>query len=117
MTGNVSMQMFILSKATMRVIFQDDLRHVAVVNAKIGTKELIAEKTKYNDQDAVDIRGILATELNQPVVFVLSDGTTVRYAATDWVKSVLSDSTDAALRALAKSLYFYNKTANEYFND
>ena len=82
-TGIASTQMFILSKATMRLTFRDDLSSVEVVSAKIGEKALTAEKVKNNGKDAVDISGISATELSKPVVLELSDGTKVQYAATD----------------------------------
>jgi hypothetical protein len=65
----------------------------------------------------VDISGIYATELSKPILLELSDGTKVRYAATDWVKSILTYSTKAESKALAKSLYYYSKAANDYFTN
>ncbi len=116
-TGIASTQMFILSKATMRLTFKDDLSAVKVVSAKVGEKELTAVKAKNNGRDAVDISGIFATELNKPIVLELSDGTKVQYSATDWVKSILTYSTNESSKALAKSLYYYNKAANDYFSN
>ena len=114
-TGIASTQMFILSKATMRLTFKDDLSNVEVVSAKIGDKALAAEKVKNNGKDAVDISGIYATELCKPIVLEFSDGTKVQYAATDWAKSILAYSTSDSSKALAKSLYYYSKAANDYF--
>ena len=114
-TGVASTQMFILSKATMRLTFKDDLSSVEVVSAKIGEKALTAEKVKNNGKDAVDISGISAIELSKPVVLELSDGTKVQYAATDWARSILNNSTNAKSKALAKSMYFYSKAATDYF--
>ena len=114
-TGIASTQMFILSKATMRLTFKDDLSAVEVVSAKIGDKTLTAEKTVNNGKYSVDISGIYATELSKPIVLELSDGTKVQYAATDWAKSILTYSTNAKSKALAKSLYYYSKTATDYF--
>ncbi len=116
-TGITSTQMFILSKATMRLTFKDDLSAVEVVSAKVGEKELTAVKAKNNGRDAVDISGIFATELNKPIVLELSDGTKVQYSATDWAKSILTYSTNESSKALAKSLYYYNKAANDYFSN
>ncbi len=116
-TGIASTQMFILSKATMRLTFKDDLSAVEVVSAKVGEKELTAVKAKNNGRDAVDISGIFATELNKPIVLELSDGTKVQYSATDWAKSILTYSTNESSKALAKSMYFYSKAANDYFSN
>lgn len=114
-TGIASTQMFILSKATMRLTFTDDLSSVDIVSAKIGENVLSAEKVKNNGKDAVDISGITATELSKPMLLELSDGTKAQYAATDWAKSILTYSTNAKSKALAKSLYYYSKAANDYF--
>ncbi len=114
-TGIASTQMFILSKATMRLTFKDDLSAVEVVSAKIGEKALAAAKVDNNGKDAVDISGIYATDLNKPILLELSDGTKVQYAATDWANSILTYSTNAKSKALAKSLYYYSKAANDYF--
>ena len=114
-TGIASTQMFILSKATMRLTFRDDLSSVEVVSAKIGEKELATAKTDNNGKDAVDISGIYATELSKPILLELSDGTKVQYAATDWARSILNNSTNAKSKALARALYYYSKAANYYF--
>ncbi len=114
-TGIASTQMFILSKATMRLTFRDDLSSVEVVSAKIGEKELTAAKVDNNGKDAVDISGIYATELSKPILLELSDGTKVQYSATDWAKSILNNSTNAKSKALARALYYYSKAANYYF--
>ncbi len=119
-TGIAATQMFILSKATMRLTFKDDLSSVKVVSAKVTKANgeevsLNAEITKSNGQYSVDISGISATELCKPIVLELSDETKVQYAATDWVKSILTYSTKADSKALAKSLYYYSKAATDYF--
>ncbi len=114
-TGIASTQMYILSKATMRLTFKDDLSSVEVVSAKIGEKELAVAKVDNNGKDAVDISGIYATELSKPILLELSDGTKVQYAATDWAKSILNNSTNAKSKALARALYYYSKAANYYF--
>ena len=99
----------------MRLTFKDDLSSVEVVGAKIGEKALTAAKVDNNGKDAVDISGIYATDLSKPIILELSDGTKVQYAATDWAKSILTYSTNAKSKALAKSLYYYSKAANYYF--
>ena len=119
-TGIASTQMFILSKATMRLTFKDDLSNVEVVSAKVTKANgeevsLNAEITESNGQYSVDISGISATELCKPIILELSDGTKVQYAATDWAKSILTYSTNAKSKELAKSLYYYSKAANDYF--
>lgn len=117
-TGIASTQMFILSKATMRLTFKDDLSGLEVVSVKVNGEPrvgLTAEITENNGKYSVDISGIYATELSKPILLELSDGTKVRYAATDWAKSILSYSTIEKSKALAKSLYYYSKAANDYF--
>jgi len=59
--------------------------------------------------------GIYATELSKPIVVELSDGTKVRYAATDWVKSILTYSTISESKSLARAMYYYSKAAKDYF--
>jgi hypothetical protein len=118
--GIASTQMFILSKATMRLTFKDDLSDVYVVSAKVTNAigeeiSLNADITESNGQYSVDISGIYATELSKPILLELSDETKVQYAATDWVKSILTYSTKADSKALAKSLYYYSKAATDYF--
>ena len=115
-TGIASTQMFILSKATMRITFKDDISALEVVSAKVGERTLDAAIVEApNNKWAVDISGIYATELNKPILIELSDGTKVQYAATDWAKSILAYSTNNKSKALAKALYYYSKTANDYF--
>ena len=113
-----STQMFILSNATMRITFSDDISELTVGDPTIDGETragLSAEITENKGKYSVDISGIYATELSKAILIELSDGTKVQYAATDWVKSILSSSTNAKSKALAKSMYFYSKAANDYF--
>ena len=111
-------QMFILSKATMRLTFKDDLSALTVGVPTIDGETrpgLSAEIVENNGKYSVDISGIYATELSKPITIELSDETKVQYAATDWVKSILAYSTSDSSKALARSLYYYSKAANDYF--
>ena len=117
-TGIASTQMFILSKATMRLTFKDDISGLSVTGIKVDGKEtdrIRAEITESNGQYSVDISGLYATDLGKPILVELSDNTKVQYAATDWAKSILTYSTKAESKALAKSLYYYSKAATDYF--
>lgn len=108
--------MFILSKATMRITFKDDISGLSVTSAKVGDRELTAEIVEVSSGKwGVDISGIYAKELNKPVQLTLSDGTIVTYAATDWAKSILKYSDNESSKALAKAMYYYSEAANEYF--
>ena len=115
-TGIASTQMFIISNATMRLTFKDDMSSLNIESVKVGDRDLTAEIVKTSDNRwSVDISGIYATELSKAVELTLSDGTYVKYAATDWAKSILNYSTNENSKALAKSLYYYSEAANEYF--
>ena len=118
-TGIQSTQMYILSKATMRLTFKDDISALTVTSVKVGgeaSDHIAAEIVQApGGKWAVDISGIYATELNKPILIELSDGTKVQYAATDWAKSILAYSTNTKSKALAKALYYYSETANAYF--
>ncbi len=118
-TGIASTQMYILSKATMRLTFKDDISALTVTSVKVGgstSNHIAAEIVQVpNGKWAVDISGIYATELNKPILVELSDGTKVQYSATDWAKSILANSTNNKSKALAKALYYYSESANAYF--
>ncbi len=114
-TGITGTQVYILSKATLRLILAGDagdLTATATVNGKTLDAKLVqASGNKW----AVDVSGLYATDLNKPIVITLSDGTTINYAATDWAKSILTYSSNAKSKALAKALYYYSEAANNYF--
>ena len=114
-TGVTGTQVYILSKATLRLILAGDageLTATATVNGKSLDAELVqASGNKWT----VDVSGIYGTDLNKPITITLSDGTTINYAATDWAKSILTYSSNAKSKALAKALYYYSEAANNYF--
>ena len=100
--GFKSPSLVFLSENTLKLYFSKD-------NDSFSTDGL----TKWKDYYYAKSASIPAAQLDMLQEFTVS-GATLRYSALDYAKA-LAASGNSSNAALAKSLYWYNQAANEYF--
>ena len=100
--GFKSPSLVFLSENTLKLYFSKD-------NDSFSTDGL----TKWKDYYYAKSVSIPAAQLDMLQEFTVS-GTTLHYSALDYAKA-LAASGNSSNAALAKSLYWYNQAANEYF--
>ena len=100
--GFKSPSLVFLSENTLKLYFSKD-------NDSFSTDGL----TKWKDYYYAKSASIPAAQLDMLQEFTVS-GTTLHYSALDYAKA-LAASGNSSNAALAKSLYWYNQAANEYF--
>ena len=97
------------------LIYLDDstLRHY-FVKATDAFNPSAYKDNKSNYYYYVEVPGIAAAELDNLQSFT-AGSQTFKYSALDFVKGMINSSADGDSKNLAKSLYWYNQAANEYF--
>ena len=97
------------------LIYLDDstLRHYFVKDTDaFNSSAYTGNKSNYYYY--VEVSGIAAAELDNLQSFTAGTES-FKYSALDFVKGMITSSADEDSKNLAKSLYWYNQAANEYF--